>query len=383
MRILLSIYIFICIMLFLFNIGFLMIKNIKKEKLLSKNRDIEEKLISELKKDSENNGFNRAFKKYISREIEKTKNLMVIIELLETNKSIPKKAIEELREIIFEKKEIYKNKVEMEKAYYPYALSLLDYDNRKFTRTEKGKIVDFLECKSVYTFINTMELIYKISDLELLEMALNKVNKSEIFYHKKLLVDGMMKYTGNRDDLVESIKRNFHLYNDELKESLVDFCRMKKLNIEDLCLANLYKENNIYSEVRYSSMRYFISNKNESAREYCLNLLKRDNPYWIDKMLSIQILSRYDDDAIAYENIKENITDRNWYVRNAAIKYVHNHHIDREEIFKIMEKHDKFANEELLYEYKDDKETAEYIKKIIIKFEQEEKEKRVYEKVVI
>lgn len=49
MRILLSIYIFICIMLFLFNIGFLMIKNIKKEKLLSKNRDIEEKLISELK----------------------------------------------------------------------------------------------------------------------------------------------------------------------------------------------------------------------------------------------------------------------------------------------------------------------------------------------
>lgn len=64
---------------------------------------------------------------------------MVIIELLETNKSIPKKAIEELREIIFEKKEIYKNKVEIEKAYYPYALSLLDYDNRKFTRTEKGK----------------------------------------------------------------------------------------------------------------------------------------------------------------------------------------------------------------------------------------------------
>lgn len=73
MRILLSIYIFICIMLFLFNIGFLMIKNIKKEKLLSKNRDIEEKLISELKKYSENNGFNRKFKKYISKKLKKLK----------------------------------------------------------------------------------------------------------------------------------------------------------------------------------------------------------------------------------------------------------------------------------------------------------------------
>lgn len=382
MRILLSVYIFVCIMLFLFNIGFLMLKNVKKERMFSSNNEIEEKLIDELKVYNLENGFSNDFKKYISNEIEKTKNLIVVMEFLETHQEIPKAALLELRDIILDKERIYIKKVEMEKAYYPYALSLFDYEDKQFTMMERGNIVDYLECKSVYTFINTMELVYKISDLELLEMALDKINKSEIFYHKKLLVDGLMKYTGDKKDLIESIKSNFDLYNNELKEALVDFCRMKKLNIDDLCIENLYKEYEIYSEVRYSSMRYFISNKTEESKEYCLNLLKRENPYWIDKMLSIQILSRYDDE-IVYKAIKENITDRNWYVRNTAIKYAHSHHIDKDEILNIMNKRDKFVNEELLYEYKEDKEISDYIKEIIIKFEEEEKEKKTSKGTVI
>lgn len=372
MRILLGVYIFICIMLFLFNIGFLVVKNIKKEKLFSINNDIKKNLVEQLKKYNPQNGFSGEFKKYLLKELRKTKNIIVIMEFLEAEKEISKESIIEIRDIIIELDEIYIKKVEMEKAYYPYALSTFDYGDVNFTKTEKGKLVDFLDCKSIYTFINTMELVYKISDLELLEMALNKIDKSDIFYHKKLLIDGLMKYNGDANELVELIKRNFYSYKDELKEALIDFCRMKRLDIDELCIENLYNEYEIYPEVRYSSMRYFISNKTNESKEYSLNLLQRENLYWLDKMLSIQILSRYDDEKV-YESIKEHITDRNWYVRNATIKYVHRHNIGKEEIFSIMEKHDKFTNEELLYEYKDDKEISDYIKETIIKFEEEEK----------
>lgn len=205
-------------------------------------------------------------------------------------------------------------------------------------------------------------------------MAMEKVNVSEIFYHKKLLIDGLMKYNGDEKDLRNSIEKNFFSYGDGIQEGLVDFCRMRKLNINDLCMEILNKEHEIYPEVRYSAMRYFISNRDEDAKYYFIRLIQEENLYWVEKMLSIQVLYKYNDDII-YELIKECITDRNWYVRNAAIKYVHGRNIDQEEIFSILDKRDKYANEEILYEYKDEKNIFEYIKEMMAKFAEEEKNK--------
>ena len=85
------------------------------------------------------------------------------------------------------------------------------------------------------------------------------------------------------------------------------------------------------------------------------------------------------EDSIIYDIIKECVTDRNWYVRNAAIKYVHGKNIDQEEIFSILDRRDKYANEELLYEYREEKDVSDYIKEMISKFEEEEKEKNKVE----
>lgn len=375
MRIILGVYIFICIMLFLFNIFFILIKNIKKNRMFSSDRSIDEKFTLAMENYEQNKGFDKDTKDYISKKIEKTKNLIELMDTFEKNKNIiPEEVVIEIREMIIEKEEIYVEKNEMEKAYYPYVLSTFDYKDREFTRYEKSSIVDFLDCESLYTFVNTMELIYKISDLELLEMAMEKVNLSEIFYHKKLLIDGLMKYNGDEKDLRNSIEKNFFSYGDGIQEGLVDFCRMRKLNINDLCMEILNKEHEIYPEVRYSAMRYFISNRDEDAKYYFIRLIQEENLYWIEKMLSIQVLYKYNDDII-YELIKECITDRNWYVRNAAIKYVHGRNIDQEEIFSILDKRDKYANEEILYEYKDEKNIFEYIKEMMAKFAEEEKNK--------
>lgn len=280
----------------------------------------------------------------------------------------------EIREMILEKEEIYVKNKEIEKAYYPYVLSLFDYSDREFTRYEKSNIVDFLDCESLYTFVNTMELVYKISDLELLEMAMEKVNSSEIFYHKKLLIDGLMKYKGDEKELRNSIEKNFFSYKDEIQEALVDFCRMRKLGVNSLCMEILNKENDIYPEVRYAAMRYFISKRDEDSKYYFIMLLQKENLYWVEKMLSIQVLYKYNDN-IVYDLIKDCVTDRNWYVRNAAIKYMHGRNIDQDEIFSILDKRDKYANEELLYEYREDKNISDYIKEMIAKFAEEEKNK--------
>lgn len=375
MRIILGVYIFICIMLFLFNIFFILIKNTKKNRMFSSDKSIEEKLVLAIQNYDSKMGLDKETKDYISKKIEKTKNLIELMDVFEKNRDIISDELEiEIREIILEKEDIYVKSKEIEKAYYPYVLSLFDYSDREFARYEKRNIVDFLDCESLYTFVNTMELVYKISDLELLEMAMEKVNSSEIFYHKKLLIDGLMKYKGDEKGLRNSIEKNFFSYKDEIQEALVDFCRMRKLGVNSLCMEILNKENDIYPEVRYAAMRYFISNRDEDSKYYFIMLLQKENLYWVEKMLSIQVLYKYNDDII-YDLIKDCVTDRNWYVRNAAIKYIHGKHIDQEEIFSILDKRDKYANEELLYEYREDKNISNYIKEMISKFAEEEKNK--------
>lgn len=375
MRIILGVYIFICIMLFLFNIFFILIKNTKKNRMFSSDKSIEEKFVLSIKNYDSKVGLDREIKDYISKKIEKTKNLIELMDVFEKNRDIISDELAiEIREMILEKEEIYVKSKEIEKAYYPYVLSLFDYSDREFTRYEKSNIVDFLECESLYTFVNTMELVYKISDLELLEMAMEKVNTSEIFYHKKLLIDGLMKYKGNEKDMRDSIEKHFFSYKDEVQEALVDFCRMRKLEINSLCMEILNKENEIYPEVRYATMRYFISNRDEDSKYYFIMLLQQDNIYWVEKMLSIQVLYKYNDDII-YDLIKDCATDRNWYVRNAAIKYLHSKNIGQDEIFSVLDKRDRYTNEELLYEYREEKNISDYIKEMIAKFVEEEKNK--------
>lgn len=375
MSIILGVYIFICIMLFLFNVFFILIKNTKKNRMFSSDKSIEEKFGLAIKNYDSKVGLDRETKDYISKKIEKTKNLIELMDVFEKNRDIISEELTiEIREIILEKEEIYVKSKEIEKAYYPYVLSLFDYSDREFTRYEKSNIVDFLECESLYTFVNTMELVYKISDLELLEMAMEKVNTSEIFYHKKLLIDGLMKYKGNEKDMRYSIEKHFFSYKDEVQEALVDFCRMRKLDINYLCMEILNKENEIYPEVRYAAMRYFISNRDEDSKYYFIMLLQQDNIYWVEKMLSIQVLYKYNDDII-YDLIKDCATDRNWYVRNAAIKYLHSKNISQDEIFSVLDKRDRYTNEELLYEYREEKNISDYIKEMIAKFVEEEKNK--------
>ena len=375
MRIILGVCIFICIMLFLFNIFFILIKNTKKNRMFSSDKSIEEKFVLAIQNYDSKMGLDKETKEYLSKKIEKTKNLIELMDVFEKNRdTVPDELEKEIREMILEKEEIYVKSKEIEKAYYPYVLSLFDYSDREFTRYEKSNIVDFLDCESLYTFVNTMELVYKISDLELLEMAMEEVNASEIFYHKKLLIDGLMKYKGDEKELRNSIEKNFFSYKDEIQEALVDFCRMKKLGVNSLCMEILNKENDIYPEVRYAAMRYFISNRSEDSKYYFIMLLQKENLYWVEKMLSIQVLYKYNDN-IVYDLIKDCVTDKNWYVRNAAIKYIHGKNIDQDEIFSILDRRDKYANEELLYEYREDKNISDYIKEMIAKLAEEEKNK--------
>lgn len=362
MNVVLTVYIFICIMLLIFNIVFLSYKNAQKSALFNNTNIIEKKFCEKYSEYNSVYGMDDDFKKFILSSISKIKSFVALISYIESNE-INSNLKKEIRNILIEYMDYYSKKDNYEKAYYMYVLSIFDYSNVKISRIIKNKTLEFLDTKSLYVFANTMNFIYKIPDTELIIRAIEYINDADGFYSRKLFVDGMMSYCGDIDELKEKLEKNFFDYNVFTQISLLDYFRMKKIDIKDMGM-RIIKNNIIDVEVKYSAMRYFISKPSKESREYFISVLKDENSFWIEKMISIQGLNRYKDDDIHYL-IREYTSDRNWYVRTNAIKYLSDYGIDSDEISYILYKKDKYANEEILYQYKDDDDMTSYIEEIM------------------
>ena len=80
--------------------------------------------------------------------------------------------------------------------------------------------------------------------------------------------------------------------------------------------------------------------------------------------LAIQGLGSYYDEKVM-NAIRIRITSSNWYIRSNAAAYLRKHNISKEEIGNLIRLNDKYANEALIYEYKNDDEMLKYISKLI------------------
>jgi len=66
-------------------------------------------------------------------------------------------------------------------------------------------------------------------------------------------------------------------------------------------------------------------------------------------------------DAAVREAVLKKVTSPNWYVRTKAISYLHRWGLTKEQIFDILYLRDKYADNALLYQYRNEKELSHYI----------------------
>ncbi len=366
MTIVLEIYIIVCIALLLFDIGFLMLKNSKNQQLNSKDDVFKNKVTAEVQRYRENGSFSEHFVQELEKELEKTVHLVSLQNVMEEQPDVGNW----VRSILYDLIDSYQKKTDYEQAFYTYVISTLDYSKEKPPVEFSSKFIQFLESKSLYTFTNTMEAIYAFGEEHLMMQALDVVNARAGFYHQKLLMDGMLTFKGDFGKLNQELLQKFDKYEDYTKECLLDYFRIQNCDAKDLCL-KLMRDGQLDSEVKYRAMRYFHKFPCEEARESFLQILRDKTALWITQMLAIQGLQRYDDLEVR-EAVKRKITSRDWYVRNNAVAFLHKKGITQAELKELLLLNDKYANESMLYQYKDDAKMTAFILNII---EQQKKEK--------
>lgn len=363
MNIIIDIYIFVCIMLLLFDIVFLLTKNLKNRKLYPQKNKSKDMLRIELDNYDYKIGLSDKLRDFLNNKIEKTKNLIILQKGLENTKLHKQKILSEIRPYILNKIKSYQNKSEYEQAYYAYVVSCFDYEKENYYEKFYNSFLEFLDSKSLYVFSNTMDAIYKFSNPYILSIAIQKVDERNGFYHSKLFIDGLLEFKGDSETLHSLMIEKFYKYSSLTQESLLNYFRLKGANVGEFCL-DILKERKVEDEVLYAAMRYFARYPSEKSKTIFIEVLKDGETFWVEQLLAIQALNKYDEPLVK-KTIKEKITSQNWHIRINAIGYLHDRTLSKAEIFNIVSLDDKYTNEALLYYYKDDKEISEYIVKTI------------------
>lgn len=370
MNIVIRIYIMICFALLLFDVCFLFVKKHRNMGAYKIDINLARLIRMEIENRRKMESFSEDFLERLGKKIGKPQCLLTLLMVIDENPDTR----DWFRNVIFSKYQDYARKDDYEQAYYAYVLSQFDYEEVKAPEEVVESVIRYLDSKSLYTFANSMECLYKMGDVPALIRAMDKVDVRAGFYQKKLLVDGLLTIKLGQEELNKILKDKFYSYKPYTQDCLIDYFRMCGYDIENLCYEILDGQA-ADSDIGYNAIRYLTKYPNATTRERLLTILQNEASSWVQQLLTIKGLHTFDDKAV-YSAIYQKTKSPNWHVRVNAVGYIKDKGMSKEQILKFLEEGDRYANEALLYQYRDDKEISVYIVENLERLTQEAKEKQ-------
>ena len=356
MKLMIEFYITICILLLIFNMMFVLNKNIEIMYFGNSSKHFQRYILKTYGKYNTMNRLDKKDKKKINRKLGKVKYLAALHETMQMLKPIDTEFEEDIKRTVWNQVDKYLNKNNEEQGYFAYVLSTFNYSSITECDDNMIHFISFLKTDSLYTLTNAMSAICRFNNPYMVHLAIEIINTSHIFYHKKLLTQELLNFKGDQEELKQILISNFKQYNNTIKEGILDYFRLKELEASDFCMEILEdeKEDN---EIIYASMRYMAKNPTEKAKMIFQNILNKGSDDWIKEMLAINGLIRFKD-SFTKELIYGKVTDINWDVRSNAIKYFVINFPVESDLKAILKLKDKYTNESLIYQYKQISEEA-------------------------
>jgi len=356
MNLVIEIYIIICVFLLVFDLAFLFVKNVRTNEVYRINDAFANRIREEIARHRNQGAFSEEFSEMLQSKLHKTKNLVTLQNVVGDDIE----AWEWFRLAILNQLDVYRKKTDYEQAYYTYLISTFDYDVQKNPPAFNSMFLEFLESKSLYIFANTMMALYRGGETELLLDAIEIISERGAFYHKKLFVDGLLESKADFTELNPCLVERFEKYSPYVQDCLLDFFRLNGYgDAVELCI-RLMEDEKTDTQVRYTAMRFFNKYTNDHAREYLLGILEQGEERWVEQVLAIQALATHRDLEV-WQAVGRKIYSHNWFVRINAVDYMHRSGLNREQVFDILYMRDRYANEALLYQFRDDKKMSRYI----------------------
>lgn len=202
--------------------------------------------------------------------------------------------------------------------------------------------------ENLYVRENALKVIYSMGDPDLVTDALFQVFQEGYFHHEKLLVEGLLSFSGDREELMRKLMKKRPECSLSLQLIILNFVRFGSNQFADE-MYEILKNEKENDELRFSALRYFGKYPDERAYPQICNFAEmRKARRWEYGAISATVLASYPREH-TIRILKQCLSDYNWFVRANAAESLEKFNLGYIELSDILDSRDRYAREILQY----------------------------------
>lgn len=344
-------YLFICIMLLLYNIVYLFYSDRRERKYKRSARAWRKAIVRQINGIREGKMVERNHKKLMKKLLTNTNQLISYVRALDEVREYSVELEGYLRQnymVIQSLAYHYAKKESIDRAYFAFFISKnAPFDGKEY-RPLLEILLSYLEDSTVYCRENVLNALYTLGNSQAVENALQIINDRQWFHHQKLLSDGLMTFTGDKEELSEKLWRHMENWENNLMVSVVQFITASSDKFKERFFRVL-QSGDVDLEIRLAILRYYRRHVYEPVRPLLLSYLKGENITDENmRIVTASVLDRYPGEETV-EALKASLHHSNWYFRYNAASSLVTLKVDITQLQDVLEGKDRYAKEILTY----------------------------------
>lgn len=237
----------------------------------------------------------------------------------------------------------------MQLAYFAYVICKYHILTGKATPLIVELMMKLLEEPSLYCRENALQAIYSTGDYKYVFHALQRIDESGGFHHKKLLTDGLLSFTGEHQQLAQALWERFETFSTPMQVVILDYIRFSGTILNDE-IFRLLSDEDRDDELRFACIRYFWKHADERAYPILLAFLEHPGSHhWEYAAIAATALASYPGERTVLA-LKRAMNNSSWYIRFNASKTLESFHLTYQELGDVMDGRDRYAREILQYQ---------------------------------
>lgn len=311
-------YIFICVVLLLFNLLYIFrsgsVKRRQKQRIQRWETYLDSFLEGSPVWDSGE----------LLRRLKDTEELTAFFTAMESRKDMqPEEAVrffQENRPLILELAGVYQKKDAMEQAFFAYVIASFYPPVGDKGDPLAEQLLSYLDGSTVYSRENVLNALSALGSAQSVEHAFILMSQRGWYHDPRLLSDGLTRFQGDQDALANRLWKNRRQLSECFQVGLIRFA--------DTLSGDSFAENFLKAleteqfpaETRFALVRYFRRHPIPYAKPVLLQLLKGDSEGKRDLSIAAAASLAAYPDGETRQALKDALHSQNWYVRQNAAR---------------------------------------------------------------
>lgn len=354
MKVEVMIYIYgaVCVCMIAFNIVYNLFLRGSTPRMERRCRKIGNSMEAQLAEIRAGRPVEEAYMDDLRRRLGRVANLMAFHRVLQENLSrepaVCREYMRQTRPVILYLAFVYRQKEYTQAGYFAYVLSCYTAERQMAMDSLQDVLLDYVKKPNLYCRFNALKALYHFASPEHIVEALLLQDDGGVFFHEKLITEGLLSYVGDHEQLIAMLWEKFPSYTVHTQHAILNYIRFRSGNYKSE-MYTILEDPAADKELRLAAVRYFGKYPHEPARAWLLKFVEDKDPtHWEYATVAASALPAYPDSEAIYV-LKEALHSGNWYVRSAAAQSLEQMHVDYTDVMDIAAGSDRYAREMMLY----------------------------------